>query len=109
MNEFGEPELLDDILDHWSSSAHVEEKKVLLSKLQTFASQRGCRVTLFSGDVHQCVYCWASSTKDFKDIVTDPGFMPQARLLATFVHAQAAHFLAGSVKLLCTSALVAAF
>jgi hypothetical protein len=78
MNDFGEPELLDDLLDHWSSSVHVKEKQLLLSKLQLFATQRGCRITLFSGDVHQCVYCFSSSTKDRKSLVTDPGFIPQA-------------------------------
>lgn len=79
MNEFGEPELLDDILDHWSSSAHCKEKEVLLGKLRDFARARGCRITLLSGDVHQAVYCFTSSTPTYTNLVQDPGFMPQAR------------------------------
>jgi hypothetical protein len=31
---FGEPEILDDLLDHWSSSIHVQEKKAMVQMLQ---------------------------------------------------------------------------
>jgi hypothetical protein len=79
MNEFGEPELLDDILDHWSSSRHREEKARFLSALRTVSKETGCRVTLMSGDVHQCTYCFTSSTADNTNLVMDPGFMPQVR------------------------------
>ena len=79
MNEFGEPELLDDIIDHWSGHRHAEEKAALLDSLRTVAQERGTRISIFSGDVHQCTFCFTSSTADNKDLVTDPGFMPQVR------------------------------
>ena len=91
MNQFGEPELLDDILDHWSSSAHCKEKEALLGKLRSFAAQRGTRITLLSGDVHQAVYTFTSSTPTYTNMVQDPGFMPQVRALrvpAARTHAQ---------------------
>lgn len=37
---FGEPELLDDLLDHWSADIHKEEKLALLHMLQVWALGR---------------------------------------------------------------------
>lgn len=66
-----------DIVDHWSSSIHVEEKAALLGRFRALAAATTTRVTLFSGDVHQCVFCFTSSSKDFAGLARDPGFMPQ--------------------------------
>lgn len=37
---FGEPELLDDLLDHWSADIHKEEKVALLHMLQVGEGKR---------------------------------------------------------------------
>ena len=31
---FNEPDLLDDLLDHWTSSDHVQERQMLVRRLQ---------------------------------------------------------------------------
>ncbi|GLI69877.1 hypothetical protein VaNZ11_014594 [Volvox africanus] len=54
LNQFGEPELLDDLDDHWSAPDHREERRFLIENLQMLSKYRGCRVTLLSGDVHVC-------------------------------------------------------
>lgn len=77
MNEFGEPELLDDIVDHWSSSVHKDEKARLLQALRDFSKRRTIRITLLSGDVHQCVVGYVASDPSASRIASDPGFMPQ--------------------------------
>eukprot|EP00955_Chlamydomonas_euryale_P018558 197804-Chlamydomonas_euryale.AAC.3 len=33
-NAFGEPEILDDLLDHWSASVHKQEKIAILHMFQ---------------------------------------------------------------------------
>ncbi|PVV04658.1 hypothetical protein BB560_000829 [Smittium megazygosporum] len=53
-NQFGEPELLDDLNDHWTAEIHMEERRKLIERLQEFARTRGIRVTLVAGDVHCC-------------------------------------------------------
>lgn len=77
MNEFGEPELLDDLLDHWSSSRHVVEKGLLLNELRKLAAERNLRITLLSGDVHLAAYGFTASTEKYNGLAADPGFMPQ--------------------------------
>ncbi|KAJ1929128.1 hypothetical protein IWQ60_001436 [Tieghemiomyces parasiticus] len=54
LNEFGEPELLDDLNDHWTAKIHDTERNELVSRLQKFAQTRSIRVTFLSGDVHCC-------------------------------------------------------
>ncbi|KAG2425950.1 hypothetical protein HXX76_013323 [Chlamydomonas incerta] len=54
MNHFNEPELMDDLDDHWTARSHQEERRFLIEHLQMLARYRGCRVTLLSGDVHVC-------------------------------------------------------
>ncbi|KXZ56912.1 hypothetical protein GPECTOR_1g822 [Gonium pectorale] len=51
-SQFGEPELLDDLLDHWSAKTHEEEKTWFVHLMQDLAAARGIRFTLLSGDVH---------------------------------------------------------
>ncbi|KAF9431572.1 hypothetical protein BGZ76_000131 [Entomortierella beljakovae] len=48
----GEPELLDDLNDHWTAKAHKPERKKFITRLQNFANDRKIRVTFISGDVH---------------------------------------------------------
>ncbi|GIL81801.1 hypothetical protein Vretifemale_10798 [Volvox reticuliferus] len=54
LNQFGEPELMDDLDDHWSAPDHRDERRFLIEILQMLSKYRGCRVTLLSGDVHVC-------------------------------------------------------
>lgn len=44
--------LEDDLRDHWTSPAHLSERKRLVQRLLAFSSDAHCRVTLLSGDVH---------------------------------------------------------
>lgn len=39
MSSFNEPDLLDDLLDHWTSAEHVAEKNMLIRRLQV---RHGC-------------------------------------------------------------------
>ncbi|GLC63866.1 hypothetical protein PLESTF_000092000 [Pleodorina starrii] len=54
MNKFGEPELLDDLRDHWVAPAHKGERRFLIEHLQMLAKSRTMRVSIISGDVHLC-------------------------------------------------------
>jgi hypothetical protein len=51
---FGEPTLLTDMIDHWNSEYHIEERDKFLFRLQAFAKQKSIRVTFIGGDVHCC-------------------------------------------------------
>lgn len=77
MNDFGEPELLDDLLDHWSSTRHVEEKGLLVNDLRNLAAERRLRITILSGDVHLAAYAFCASSDKYTDLAADPGFIPQ--------------------------------
>ncbi|KAF9197488.1 hypothetical protein BGZ49_002047, partial [Haplosporangium sp. Z 27] len=48
----GEPELLDDLNDHWTAKSHKVERNKFITRLQNFANDRKIRVTFLSGDVH---------------------------------------------------------
>lgn len=80
LNDFGEPELLDDIVDHWSAGPHSDEKGPLLARLRALAAERRLRVSLVSGDVHQCAFAFMTSSPEASAAASDPGFIPQARL-----------------------------
>jgi hypothetical protein len=89
LNSFGEPELLDDLLDHWSSSRHYVEKGLLMNDLRQLATDRKLRITIISGDVHLAAYGFISSTPTYDKLAADPGFMPQVRVfraIVTIVH-----------------------
>lgn len=49
---FDEPELLDDLLDHWTAGPHLNERNMVVGRLQDIAREKGVRVTFLSGDVH---------------------------------------------------------
>ncbi|KAF9098393.1 hypothetical protein BGX27_000802 [Mortierella sp. AM989] len=71
----GEPELLDDLNDHWTAKAHKPERNRFIVRLQEFASKRKIRVTFISGDVH-CAGIGRFYTKNAKP-ETDPKLMYQ--------------------------------
>ncbi|KAH8550117.1 hypothetical protein BGW37DRAFT_428150 [Umbelopsis sp. PMI_123] len=50
----GDPELLDDMNDHWGSAGHETERKLFIERLQKFAKHRSIRVSFIAGDVHCC-------------------------------------------------------
>jgi hypothetical protein len=52
VNGFGEPELLDDVNDHWTSDLHETERKMFVTQLQHLANLKKIRVSFLSGDVH---------------------------------------------------------
>ncbi|KAJ1739909.1 hypothetical protein LPJ78_005335 [Coemansia sp. RSA 989] len=54
VNIWGEPELSDDMNDHWTSEVHMEERKQFVLRLQEYARRNSVRVTFVAGDVHCC-------------------------------------------------------
>jgi hypothetical protein len=54
VSHFNLPELLDDLLDHWTCKQHSEERKYIVENLQRIAAAKQVRVTFISGDVHCC-------------------------------------------------------
>ncbi|KAG2178185.1 hypothetical protein INT43_003438 [Umbelopsis isabellina] len=50
----GDPELLDDMNDHWTAGCHEVERRKLILRLQRFARDRSIRVSFIAGDVHCC-------------------------------------------------------
>jgi hypothetical protein len=77
-NHFDQPDLLDDVTDHWSSGAHRAEKIRLLEGIVAAASQTGCRVTIVSGDVHLCAVGYMQSRGQAGDVqAVDPAFITQ--------------------------------
>ncbi|KAJ3186683.1 hypothetical protein HDU85_007503 [Gaertneriomyces sp. JEL0708] len=58
---FGEPELADDLCDHWTAKAHLEERKHVIERFQELARARNVRINFLSGDVHCCGAGWFRS------------------------------------------------
>jgi len=53
VNKFnGEPELLDDLNDHWTAKPHKQERNWLIQQLQGISKTKRLRITILSGDVH---------------------------------------------------------
>ncbi|KAJ3338466.1 hypothetical protein HDU93_009482 [Gonapodya sp. JEL0774] len=52
--KFGEPQFLDDCVDHWTSRLHIRERNTMLRDLTRFAQLNTARVTILTGDVHCC-------------------------------------------------------
>ncbi|KAI8343960.1 hypothetical protein BC941DRAFT_341994 [Chlamydoabsidia padenii] len=50
----GDPELLDDMNDHWTAGNHEVERKRFIERLQQYAKDRSIRVSFLGGDVHCC-------------------------------------------------------
>lgn len=77
-NDFGQPDLLDDVTDHWSSGPHEKEKAEMLTFFYQLAKERQWRVTIVSGDVHLGAYAYLSGPgKKPPPQALDPAFMPQ--------------------------------
>ncbi|KAG1150144.1 hypothetical protein G6F37_001853 [Rhizopus arrhizus] len=62
----GDPELLDDMNDHWTAGNHVGERKRLIERLQQYAREKSVRVSFLGGDVH-CCGSGKLFSKDMKD------------------------------------------
>ncbi|KAG9318865.1 adenylate cyclase associated N terminal-domain-containing protein [Chiua virens] len=53
VNKFNaEPELLDDLNDHWTAKPHKKERNWLIQQLQGISRMKRIRITFLSGDVH---------------------------------------------------------
>ncbi|QRV86604.1 transcription factor btf3 [Ceratobasidium sp. AG-Ba] len=53
VNKFNkDPELLDDLNDHWTAKSHKKERNWFVERVQEYARNRHIRVTFLSGDVH---------------------------------------------------------
>ncbi|KAJ1918716.1 hypothetical protein H4219_002438 [Mycoemilia scoparia] len=78
LNQFGEPELMDDLNDHWTADVHMEERKDFIIRLQELARTKNIRVTFVAGDVHCCgAGRLASQNPEIKDVQHDPRYMVQ--------------------------------
>jgi hypothetical protein len=49
ISQFDEVDLLDDLLDHWSSDQHQNERRTLLEQLNMVARGKGARISILSG------------------------------------------------------------
>ncbi|KAJ3394957.1 hypothetical protein HDU92_006422 [Lobulomyces angularis] len=56
INQFGLPELADDLQDHWTHEAHNVERLQFVEIFQRFSERRRIRVTLVAGDVHLALF-----------------------------------------------------
>ncbi|KAI7900000.1 uncharacterized protein BX663DRAFT_519258 [Cokeromyces recurvatus] len=73
----GDPELLDDMNDHWTAGNHEQERKIFIERLQSYARERSIRVSFLGGDVH-CCGAGKLYSKDMKEKEEgDPYFMVQ--------------------------------
>ncbi|KAI9481218.1 MAG: hypothetical protein EXX96DRAFT_482454 [Benjaminiella poitrasii] len=73
----GDPELLDDMNDHWTAGNHEQERKAFIERLQMYARERSIRVSFLGGDVH-CCGAGKLYSKDMKEKEEgDPYFMVQ--------------------------------
>lgn len=52
LDQFDQPEILDDLLDGWASSKHKDEKNRFIKMLQRCSLERRYRVSIVSGDAH---------------------------------------------------------
>ncbi|GBF87964.1 hypothetical protein Rsub_00676 [Raphidocelis subcapitata] len=76
-SKFDEPELLDDLKDHWTSPVHKAERRFFIEHMQLLARGKQWRVSFVSGDVHLCaagrLYSWPKTDS----LARDPSYMPQ--------------------------------
>ncbi|KAJ2853209.1 hypothetical protein GGI22_004956, partial [Coemansia erecta] len=77
VNIWGEPELSDDMNDHWTSAVHMEERKAFVLRLQEVARRHNVRVTFVAGDVHCCGSGRFASVNPPLPPERDFRFMPQ--------------------------------
>jgi len=60
----GQQDLEDDFRDQWLSRTHQEERLRFVHRLLNFSNERGCRVTIVSGDVHVAALGYIQSARD---------------------------------------------
>ncbi|KAJ2551017.1 hypothetical protein EV175_003847 [Coemansia sp. RSA 1933] len=77
VNIWGEPELSDDMNDHWTAEVHMEERKAFVLRLQEFSRKRNVRVMFVGGDVHCCGAGRFASDNPALPPEKDFRFMPQ--------------------------------
>lgn len=78
INGFEEPELLDDLRDHWDAVGHAKEREDFLERLQEFQAKRKVRISFISGDVHlACIGELRSVTPPAAGPVADDKYMIQ--------------------------------
>lgn len=76
MSSFGEPELLDDLADHWNAGNHKEERRMLIEKCQQISAAQCIRISFLSGDVHVCAAGRLYSDPKV-NLANDHRYMPQ--------------------------------
>jgi hypothetical protein len=54
LNQFGEPELADDLIDHWTNVSHADERMAMILRFQQLSLLKKVRITFIAGDVHCC-------------------------------------------------------
>ena len=77
-NQFdGNPDLLDDLDDHYTARQHKGERRNLILRLQDIGRKHSVRVTILGGDVHlaACGRFYSSGSHDIAP-ENDPRFMP---------------------------------
>lgn len=91
---FGEPQLLDDMVDQWSSPRHIHERNEFIQMLQNVAKDNNVRVTIVAGDAHCCAVGKFSTpsvagvkrARDYEDdTMLKPGAMDDHRLMMQIV------------------------
>ncbi|KAI9294514.1 hypothetical protein K502DRAFT_292235 [Neoconidiobolus thromboides FSU 785] len=77
VNQFGQPELLDDLCDHWTASEHLQEREEFIVKLQAFAKAKSIRISFLAGDVHLAAAGYFSSSDKSLQVINDFRHMTQ--------------------------------
>lgn len=77
VNQFGLPELADDLNDHWTAECHEVERRQFIENLQKIAAAKKIRITFISGDVHCCAAGYFSVKNGAMDPRRDHRYMVQ--------------------------------
>jgi len=77
INQFGLPELADDLNDHWTAETHAVERRLFVENLQAIAKKHNIRVTFIAGDVHCCGAGYFSVKDGTIDPLKDYRYMVQ--------------------------------
>ncbi|KAH9819014.1 hypothetical protein DFH28DRAFT_957331 [Melampsora americana] len=70
-----DPELLDDMNDHWCAQSHKQERNWLVTECQKLAVDRKFRIAFLSGDVHCAAVGRFLSMKGSLNPAEDPKYM----------------------------------
>uniref|UniRef100_A0A1D2A293 PhoD-like phosphatase domain-containing protein n=2 Tax=Auxenochlorella protothecoides TaxID=3075 RepID=A0A1D2A293_AUXPR len=77
VDQFDQPEILDDLHDGWIADLHSEERIRFIHLMQDMATSRQLRVSILSGDAHVAGIGRLYSHPKYKNLENDPLFMPQ--------------------------------